>query len=446
VRRSGIQRRLLLVVAAAVAGAVAALVVAFNILVGHTLSRSANDLLRGRVAAELAALHPDHGRLTIAEAPDAATGDTAMWVFARGRTLEQPRVAGPVDAAARALAGGPRRFLDVDASDVRFYAVPVVFGGRRLGTVVAASSLAPYEETRNIALVGSLVFGGFVLLVVVFAARWLLSSSLRPVARMTVQAATWSERDLDQRFGLGEPHDELTQLAATLDGLLDRLSASLRREQRFSAELSHELRTPLSRVLAEAGLALRRERSPDEYRQALGLVHRNAEQLTRIVDALVGAARHEAGSGRGTADAFTVAAEAAAACESLAAERRLEIQVEQPARVVRIGVDAELAARILQPILENACRYGRARVRVSIDRDAGGVRYAVDDDGPGVAKDELERIFEPGARGRLGEANGDGGAGLGLSLARRLARSVTGEVEALADGEGGRFLVHLPAG
>src|SRR5207248_4876912 len=123
----------------------------------------------------------------------------------------------------------------------------------------------------------------------------LLASSLRPVVRMTRQAAAWSERDLDQRFGLGPPHDELGELAATLDGLLDRLAASLRREQRFSAELSHELRTPLARVLAESELALRRERTPEGYRAALELVHRNAVQLTKTVDALVAAARHESG-------------------------------------------------------------------------------------------------------------------------------------------------------
>ena len=77
---------------------------------------------------------------------------------------------------------------------------------------------------------------------------------------MTRQAAAWSEHDLDRRFALGEPHDELGELAATLDGLLDRLAASLRREQLFLAELSHELRTPLARVMAESELALRRER------------------------------------------------------------------------------------------------------------------------------------------------------------------------------------------
>jgi signal transduction histidine kinase len=105
---------------------------------------------------------------------------------------------------------------------------------------------------------------GLVILLVGGATWWLLGASLRPVVRMTRQAAAWSEQDLDHRFALGPPHDEPTELAATLDGLLDRLAASLRRERRFSAELLHELRTPLFHVLAETELALSRERHPTE--------------------------------------------------------------------------------------------------------------------------------------------------------------------------------------
>jgi signal transduction histidine kinase len=377
--------------------------------------------------------------------PDAAASDPRAWVFADGRTLEAPRAGVGAAFAARRLAAGPARFADVAPADLRLYAAPVVAGGRRLGTVVASVSLAPYEQARRTALIASLALAGAVLLLVAFAARWLLASSLRPVTRMTRQASLWSERDLDQRFGLGTPYDEISELAATLDGLLDRLAASLRREHRFSAELSHELRTPLARILAETELAVRRERTSDEYRSALGLVHRNAAQLTRTVDALVAAARHETGTTRGTADAFAVAAEAASACADLAAERRLDLELEPPAHPVRLGVEAELAERILQPILDNACRYGRRHVRVSIDRAPVAVVYTVDDDGPGVAEDERERIFEPGVRGRLAAGNGAGGAGLGLALARRLARSASGEIAVEATADGGRFQVSLPA-
>jgi len=441
----GIRRRLLLAIVAVIAAAVAALLVGFKVLLANSLDNNSRDLLRSRATQQLALLRADHGRLTFLDAPDAAGPDASVWVFSRGKVLEQPRAGARVHAAARSLAGRPRRFLDIQGSDTRLYAAPVVVKSQRIGTIVVASSLAPYEETRHVALIGSLIFGVIVLALVAVASRWLLESSLTPVRRMTRQAATWGERDLDHRFALGEPYDELTELAATLDGLFDRLAASLRHEQRFSAELSHELRTPIARVLAESELALRRERPPEEYRSALEVVHRNAQQLAKIVDALVAAARHEAGAARGTADAYAVAADVSEACASLVSDRGVELDVEEPDRPARLGIDADLAERILQPVLENACRYGSTRVRVTIERRDSTVRYVVADDGPGVSPDEQERIFEPGVRGRLGEAGGPDGAGLGLSLARRLARSTTGDVEVLEDEHGGRFLVRLPA-
>ena len=445
-RRLGIRRRLFVLVIIAVALSLTALIAGFNLLLAGNLSRDADSLVRARAAAQLDQLHPRHGRLVLGEAPDAAAADAPVWVFAGARTLEAPRAGARVDAAARRLAGGRARLADVPSADTRLYAAPVVSGGRRLGTVVAAVSLAPYEQTRRSALVASLSLGAAVLLLVAVGVRWLLASSLRPVSRMTRQAAVWSERDLDQRFELGPPHDELTELAATLDRLLDRLAASLRREQRFSAELSHELRTPLARVLAETELALRRDRTPAEYKNVLELVRRNAAQLRRTVDALVAAARHESGATRGTADAFAVAAEAAAACADLATEHALDVELVQPAQPARLGVEPELAERILQPILENACRYGRERVRVAIEQTGSAVMYVVDDDGPGVAPDEQERIFEPGVRGRLASGNGAGSAGLGLALARRLAHSAAGEVGAVAADSGGRFVIRLPVG
>jgi signal transduction histidine kinase len=445
--RLGIRRRLLLVVVGAVAATVAALVLGFNLILMRTLDHDARDLVRSRAVAQLSLLHDANGRVDLGEAPDGAATDAYLWVFSGGRTLERPPSGRVVDAAAHRLAGGPRRFLDVPSADTRLYATPVVSDGRRIATVVAGVSLAPYEATRRVALVASLALGGALLLLAVLAARWVLAASLRPVRRMTRQAAAWSEHDLEDRFELGEPHDELTELAATLDALLDRLAASLRREQRFSAELSHELRTPLSRVIAESELALRREREPHEYREALELVHGNAVQLARIVDALVAAAHHEAGSGRGTADAHTVAVDVATACEALASERRISIEVKPPPRPLRVGVDQDLAERILQPILENACRYGTSSVSLSISRQSSSVRYEIGDDGPGVAPDEREHIFEPGVRGLAGVADGPDGSGLGLALARRLARAVSGDIDAVAaNGGGGRFVVRLPVG
>ena len=436
-----IKRRLLVAVLAAVGVSIAVLIVGFNLILGHTLDTNARSVLHSRAAAQLDLIDTADGRIHLREGPNAP--DTGVWVLQGNRVVERPRARKSVDAAALLAATGPNGFHEVSDADVWLYSRPIMSHGRRIGSIVVSLSLAPYEQTRRTALIASLVFGVLVLVLVGIASRWLLTAALRPVARMTSQAATWSERDLDRRFALGEPRDELTQLAATLDGLLDRLAASLRHEQRFSAELAHELRTPLSRVIAETELALRRERTPDEYRETLEIVHRNAEQLGRTTDALLAAARYEAGTTHGTSDAVEVATAAASVCTGIASERDVAFEIEKPARPIRIGVEGEYAERILQPVFENACRYGTSAVKVEIERNGSSVRYQVSDDGPGVGDEERERIFEPGVRGRA--ANGTG-SGLGLSLARRLAQSVAGEIEAVPDGPGGRFVVRLPAG
>lgn len=442
-KRLSLRGRLQLAVGVAVAAALVGLVGGFNLILGKVLDRDARDLAHARATAALGWVRTGGGRISVGETPDDRAGGAYLWVFAGSRTLEQPRAAAVINQAARMLAAEPGRYLDVPASDTRLYAAPVTSGGRRLGAVVAGVSLAPYEQTRKLALLASLILGGVVLLLVLIAARWLLAASLRPVVRMTRQAAEWSERDLDHRFALGKPRDELTELAGTLDGLLDRLAASLRRERRFSAELSHELRIPLSRVLAESELALRRRRTADEYQDALELIHRNAEQLARTIDALVAAARYEAGAERGTADAHAVVSGAAHACGALG-NRPVKLEVVRPLHTLRIGIDADLAERIVQPVLENACRYGSTTVRVDIRNENSSVVCTVEDDGPGVAVGERERIFEPGIRGTAADG-GEPGAGLGLALARRLARTVDGDIVADTAAAGGRFLIRLPA-
>lgn len=438
-RLRDVRTRLLVIVLAALTAALAATTYGFNALFERTTSRDATALLRAQADSELGLLDV-HGRtFSLVERSDDAIGDARVWIFRDGRAIERPRASPSTAAAVASVARRAPTTLDVPRADERLMAVPIVAGGRRAGTLVTGISLAPYEETRRTALIGSLAFALTLLALVGIAVWWLLRSALAPVARMTQQAAAWSEHDLDHRFDLGEPHDELTRLGATLDALLDRLAASLRHERRFSAEVSHELRTPLAKLIAETELALRRARSGGEYRRTLETVLDTGHQIARIVEALVAAARDAAGP-RGIADAASVAHAVADAVEHSARSHGVSVEVRDPARALRVGVDPDLAERILHPVVENACRYGRSAVRVELARDGAGVVFSVRDDGPGVEPGEEERIFQPAVRGSAGATAG-GGAGLGLALARRLARSAAGDVEV----DGDAFVVRLPA-
>ena len=167
------------------------------------------------------------------------------------------------------------------------------------------------------------------------------------------------------------------------------------------------------------------------------MILRNAQRLARIVDALVTAARHQVEALRGQRRRLRRRGERGGGGRLGGRRRQLAVKVKPPPQPLRIASARELGERILQPVIENACRYGRSAVSVSIGRLDGSVAYLVEDDGPGVADDEREAIFEPGSRGRAGSGDGSSGAGLGLALARRLARSVAGDI--VATGEGFRI-------
>ena len=431
------------VVGAAVA--LATLVAAFNLVLDARLRAEGDNVLRERAAAVLRSLSTVDGRLSVGEAADLGAIDAQTWLFAGDRTVEQPAgVDSRNQRAAQDLARVGRGLTTVKATDTRMEAVPVRRSTQRLGTVVVAASLAPYNSTASSALVGSVILGLLMLAAVAVLSRWLIRRALRPVARMTADAADWGEHDLSRRFFAREPYDELTSLASVFDGLLGRLAQSLRREQHLTAEVSHELRTPLAKILAEAELSGARERSPAQYRAALELIGRHAQELQRVLETLLASARARAPGKDGASDARESAERAVEPLRETLAEQGKSVELVS-GRPMRVAVEADVVERILSPLLENATRYARRRIAVEIRAMDGEVVFEIRDDGPGVDPLDRERIFEPGFRGADSHTEVHAGAGLGLPLVRRLARAAGGDVEARTSGDGGRFAIRLPA-
>jgi two-component system, OmpR family, sensor kinase len=429
------------VVAAAITLAV--LVAAFNLVLDARLRSDADKVLRERAATVLRGLATTNGRLSLLEAPDQGAVDAQTWIFAGKRILEQPAGVDPRDKRrAEQLAQAPAGFSTEDATDTRLYAAPVRQGGRRLGTVVVAASLAPYERSASSALIGSLLLGALTLVAIAALSRWLISRALRPVAQMTAQAADWGEHDLSRRFFAGEPHDELSTLAAVFDRLLARLAQSLAREQRLTAEVSHELRTPLAKILAEAELATSRERSPQEYRGALQSITRHARELQRVLETLLASARAATSDKVSASDAREAARRAVAPLEQTLAAQGKSVELVGVQRV-RVAVEADVVERILSPLLENAARHARERITLEVHAGRTDAVLEITDDGPGIDPADRERIFDPGVRGDP-DGGARSGAGLGLPLARRLARAAGGDVEARASTAEASFVVKLP--
>jgi signal transduction histidine kinase len=310
-----------------------------------------------------------------------------------------------------------------------------------VGTVVTLVGLDPYRSTARSALAGSTVFALLLLGGVYVVTRAVVGSALRPVGEMSAQAAQWSEHGTSRRFG-GDRHPaELTGLAANLDELLDRLAAVLRHEQQLTAELSHELRTPLAKITAETDWLIARPRSAAEQRTSHEAIAAGAATMRRICEALLS----EAGTPYDPVPGQCVLSEVARELARLSAEDHPQAP---PVIVVgdaaTAGVSAVLAERILTPLLDNARRYAERQITVECAPRPGGVEIAVTDDGPGVPEEIGTAVFEAGRR--ADPADGHDGVGLGLALARRLARSAGGDITLAASAAGARFVVSLPHG
>jgi signal transduction histidine kinase len=445
--RFGLRERIWGTVVMAIAIVVLVLTGTFNIVVADRLDHEADSVAIARATAELDALHVTRATVRITETFDAGAVDTPTWVFQGRAALEQPQAPAADQAAAIAMTRSARGFQDVPSTNTRLYALPIVRDGRRAGTVISAVTLAQYERIKRVALVGSTLLALLALVAVTLAARWLISRALRPVTQMTRQAAEWSERDLERRFALGEPRDEFTRLAATLDGLLDRVASSLRHEQDLTAELSHELRTPLTQISAEAQYALRHASSAEEQQAAYGRILTGTRQMARILDTLIAAARAQAAPGDAPGDAASAARAAIDAAEASAGRHGVAIRLDAPDGRIRARVNSGVLERVLSPVLENACRYARRSVVVRVAQANSTVRFEVTDDGPGVPAGDAENIFVPSyRRANAVDETGSHGAGLGLPLARRLARGVGGDVQLARSDSGARFVVTVPHG
>jgi signal transduction histidine kinase len=422
---------------------VVVLTVCCNVALAAKLRQQADELLRTRAVAVSATVEARPGGILIVDEPaDDRSLDIGVWIFQGHRLIEGSTAGSHPHAAAERLAGhGPAFAETAEPYASRLYALPLRYGDRQEGTIVTAVGLDPYRSIAHVVLAGSIGLALLLLGGIYLVARTVVGRALRPVAEMSAQAGRWSERGAAERFGTTARPTELASLAANFDELLDRLSAVLRYEQRQAAELSHELRTPLARITAETDWLTARPRSAVEQRASHQAIAAAATAMQRICESLLSEARTRSGQLPGRCALPDLA-------RRLAAESAGDHPDAPPITVLgtsaTAGVSAGVAERVLIPLLDNARRYAVRTITVECAQLPGGVAVTVRDDGPGVPEEVGAEVFEPGRRGD--PADGHDGAGLGLALARRLARAAGGDI-ALADTDGGaEFVVTLPGG
>ncbi len=341
---------------------------------------------------------------------------------------------------------GPLRVAAVpvrihNAPDVLLLAIPT--GGRE-------RTLAELRHGLGVLLALSLV-------VMALLSTWYVGRSLRPIAALTDHASRLGERletpgaalAVDPLPpGLGGRTDEIGQLAEAFDRLWERMRNAVAQLRQFVSDASHELRTPLAVLRGETELVLGEPRNEEEYRQALEVIQDELGKLGRIVDGLFTLTLADAGQLRLAQEPLylnEVLEEACAIEELRAREKNIHIERSLEREFAYQG-DETWLRQLFLAFLDNAVKYSPAgtRVRVTIEpRDGQGPRVAVEDEGPGIAPENLPHIFE-----RFYRAGGDEAqsGGLGLAIAQAIVRACGGTIECSSRlGEGTRFTVDLPA-
>ena len=426
---------LTLVALIVMAGAVLALVrhsvtrAADQLLAAHHsgLERFANGLETRLTPAELSDEYREYADVSLGNALFEVTGGD-------GQPLARPAVAGwpaatSVLHAAAARGDAMTADVSIGGQPYRASARMVTVRGARLATVIAVP-MGPADAA--LARAQRMLFWLLPLASIVAALCGFVVSgrALRPVDRLTQAAQLINVENLHQRLEVPPARDELQRLAVTFNGMLDRLEEGVGNIARFTSEASHELRTPVALVRTTAELALRRDRSPEEYQRALTEIHALSRQMSDLVDDLLTMARADAGMEALPDTVVDLGALAAAFVASWRASSASSIALTVEDEPLRIRAEPRQVQRLLSIVCENAVKYGPSGGTVRVRVRSEGTRVAIDveDDGIGVAAADRARVFERFYRGAEARAGAAAGSGLGLAIADVITRRHGGTI------------------
>ncbi len=401
----------------AIVAVTAALFASLSIVVlDRTLRSNFIDRLHSGAQAIATTVNVHHGRISL-DPSDLRTLNS----------LQADTPFGVYDAAGRQIAGDTAPTAAQSALTQRVR-VPVTRDNHSFGTVAVWQSSEWIDDFDRTAAMVSVLIGLFLVVLGAIASRRVARRVLAPVEHIASLAERIEGHELSGRLN-ADGNDELGRLCASFDRMLERLEAAFSRERRFVADASHELRAPLAVLRAETELALRRERTGDEYRAALASIAREGARLEELVNELLATARAEVDAReQQTLDANELLSNLGDRVRAAAATRGIEIRIESNGVMLAQANRATLE-RALLAIAHNAIRYGRddGTVRMRSLRDDGLVRIEIADDGPGFTSDALAHATERFWRGDT--ARQRDGTGLGLAIARAFVEANRGTLQ-----------------
>jgi len=302
--------------------------------------------------------------------------------------------------------------------------------------------------TISVAVFAATGIGGF----------WLVRLGLSPLRRLSDAVSRVSAKDFRLPIGERPLPWELQPIAKRLSSTLDLLKRTFAREKQAVADISHELRTPLAALMTTTEFALRKPRSPEQYRELLGDCLNSAQQMNQIVERLLTLARLDAGVDRlrvQAVDASALAQQCAAVVRPLAEARGLKLLVKCPQDTQAedddgacvVQTDGDKLREIVTNLLHNAIQYNRpgGSVALRLARENGTLDVEVEDTGIGMTPETREHIFERFYRADPSRGGDDLHAGLGLAIVKEYIDLMGGSIGVDSTvGQGSTFRVHLP--
>jgi signal transduction histidine kinase len=309
-------------------------------------------------------------------------------------------------------------------------------------TVVVGESLQPIEDATG-ALVTLLVIGIPLLLIVVAGTTWVVTGrALRPVAKIRAEVASISEQGLHRRVPEPAAHDEIRDLAMTMDQMLGRLEDAYARQARFVSDASHELQTPVAALRARLEVDLAHPHRADVFdteREALA----DVTGLQRLVEDLLVLARLPTDTEKSPREVVDLDDVVLREAQRIRTRGRVGVDL----RGVSSGqVDGALPQlqRVIRNLLDNAERHAKSTITLSVAERDDAVEVLVTDDGPGIPSEARDRIFERFARLDDARTPQGAGTGLGLAIAREIVQAHGGTLTVEDGSPGARFVTRLP--
>jgi heavy metal sensor kinase len=288
------------------------------------------------------------------------------------------------------------------------------------------------------------------LILAVGGGYFLAGRALSPIGAMAAKAREITAERLSERLPVENPHDEFGRLAMVFNETFLRLEDSFARLRRFTADASHELRTPLTAIRSVGEVGMHENMDAASCREVIGSMLEETDRLTKLVDSLLTLSRADAGTvpfRKEGVDLAGLAFEVSECLQVLAEEKEQSLTVAAPAPVSVEGDRATLRQALIN-LLDNAIKFTPAggKVEISVRTTPGGEAVlAVSDDGPGIAGEHREKIYERFYRVDEGRSREVGGAGLGLSIVKWAVENNGGRIEldSAAD-RGSTFRVVFP--